>query len=275
MKHLKDKNFTLRKFENLMKKNFPYQNAASWDFVSFALKYKNHNPLIKKIVFCLDLDSKNLQKILRLNPELVITHHPFIFNQKITDDLKEYSYKKKIYKKILANKIAVFNLHTNFDFTNSATACAIFEKIFQHKTKQKKWKILTPGSLTFSWENSTENLVLLFKKNTKLVDFRISRNLKLTEKIKNVTIFPGSWSFKEIVKIKQITKNDLIISSDIKWSDWLAFEEQKIKVLEVPHLIEQFFYEKVKQILSLFVDEKKLIFLEMENKYKNLNYEKN
>lgn len=54
--------------------------------------------------------------------------------------------------------------------------------------------------------------------------------------IKNIVVFLGFGLISEINKVDDIY--DLIIISDIKWSDWLIYKEFKILILEISYLDE-------------------------------------
>lgn len=54
--------------------------------------------------------------------------------------------------------------------------------------------------------------------------------------IKNIVVFLGFGVISEISKVDCIY--DLIIISDIKWSDWLIYKEFKILILEISYLDE-------------------------------------
>lgn len=54
--------------------------------------------------------------------------------------------------------------------------------------------------------------------------------------IKNIVVFLGFGLISEINKVDDIY--DLIIISDIKWSDWLIYKEFEILILEISYLDE-------------------------------------
>lgn len=100
-----------------------------------------------------------------------------------------------------------------------------------------------------------KELVLLINQKLNLhqmrtnIDFDESKN----KIIKNIAVFSGSGAISEISKVD--CTYDLIITSDIKWSDWLTYKELKIPILEISHLDEQvFIYDIYNQLSSNFRD---------------------
>ncbi|MCF0116851.1 MAG: Nif3-like dinuclear metal center hexameric protein, partial [Bacilli bacterium] len=69
---------------------------------------------VHKILLCLDFDETILDEALKFKPDLIITHHPFIYGKK--KNVLKYDIKKKELCSILQkNNIPVYSAHTNFD----------------------------------------------------------------------------------------------------------------------------------------------------------------
>lgn len=90
-----------------------------------ALAYKNHDPRIglqlgklpeylTHIVLCLDFDETISEEVIKMHPDLVLTHHPFIFGPKgkvlAADPLKA-----ELAAQMQAAGIPIYSMHTNFD----------------------------------------------------------------------------------------------------------------------------------------------------------------
>ncbi len=86
--------------------------AENWDNVG--LLVGNKEAEIKKILFCLDVTEKAVERAIEEKVDLIISHHPFIFNgmKRITD---EDIHGRKVLR-LIENKIAVYSGHTNVDF---------------------------------------------------------------------------------------------------------------------------------------------------------------
>ncbi|MCF7857751.1 MAG: Nif3-like dinuclear metal center hexameric protein [Candidatus Cloacimonetes bacterium] len=94
--------------------------AFTWDNVGFQLGDANLE--VKKILLTLDVTENAVNKAIKENVDLIISHHPFIFKPvtKITDPL---------YIKLIKNNIAVYCSHTNLDVIKNGVNSALAEKL--------------------------------------------------------------------------------------------------------------------------------------------------
>lgn len=103
-----------RKILNYLYKMFPLSiGRKNHDFCGVMV-----NPLpfeTNKILLCLDLDEDVFPYIDSFHPDLVITHHPFIYGPKRKEVLKNDPQRKKWYDALKLRNVAVCSFHTNFD----------------------------------------------------------------------------------------------------------------------------------------------------------------
>jgi len=69
---------------------------------------------IHSVMLCLDFDEIILPQALALNPDIIITHHPFIFGTK-GYVLSHDPLKANLYQKVLEANLCIYSYHTNFD----------------------------------------------------------------------------------------------------------------------------------------------------------------
>jgi dinuclear metal center YbgI/SA1388 family protein len=69
---------------------------------------------ISKVVVTLDLEYRHQATLASLQPDLVLTHHPFLYGSQTTL-LKKDARKKAYVEWLKSHHIAVYSLHTNFD----------------------------------------------------------------------------------------------------------------------------------------------------------------
>ena len=67
-----------------------------------------------KILLCLDCDHEILPLIKEVHPDLILTHHPFIYGTK-GFILSHDPVKKALYDELESLNIPVYSMHTNFD----------------------------------------------------------------------------------------------------------------------------------------------------------------
>lgn len=83
------------------------------DFDNIGLLVGRQNKKISKALICLDCDKNVVKEAISEGAELIITHHPVIFNpmKKVTDDTDH----GEMIVSALENGISVYSAHTNFD----------------------------------------------------------------------------------------------------------------------------------------------------------------
>lgn len=96
---------------NPLEKVFPKSNMEEWDNVG--LMVGDRDMEIKKIQVSLDVTMNVIDNAIKNNIDLIISHHPFIFNP-IKNINTDSLLGRKILK-LIENRIAVYSLHTNLD----------------------------------------------------------------------------------------------------------------------------------------------------------------
>ena len=91
---------------------FPKGSAEPYDHPG--LQVGHFKEETNRILLCLDFDDEVYPEVLAFKPDLILTHHPFIFGRK-KDVLEADPIKKALYEKIEALDIPIFSMHTNFD----------------------------------------------------------------------------------------------------------------------------------------------------------------
>ncbi|WP_215743545.1 Nif3-like dinuclear metal center hexameric protein [Mesomycoplasma hyorhinis] len=232
---------TISQISNFLNEIFPLEKAELWDKSGFSFYFNN---IVSKIIICIDLTPDILTRALQQKVNLIITHHPFLFYKTKKENYQFSPYKKTMVKAINQAKISVFSLHTNYDSNNHATARAILSSLdLQVSSTQAidDYNLLVNTNIKF--------LELVSKVKNTLNLKHLQTNLQKNLTIKKLAILPGSAGIEAVLLAKK-HKADLVITSDLKWSDQLAFVYKKVNVLLVSHLIEQFFVFDIKAKLE-------------------------
>lgn len=202
-----------------------------------------------KILLCLDLDNIVFEEVLKHNPDLIITHHPFIYGTK--RKVFEYDDNKRILcEKLDEMDIPVYSMHTNFDAgkggMNDALAALLELENIRTSTSEP---CMRGGDL------KEEMNIYDFAKYAK-EKLNVSYGLLLPygkETVKSVAIIGGAgWSwFKDAMN----EGYDVYISGDIPHHGRRDVISYKYNYLDLPHEIEKVFMETLKyHILSLDKD---------------------
>ncbi|EIN15066.1 Hypothetical protein, putative NIF3-like protein [Mycoplasmopsis agalactiae 14628] len=243
----------IRKITNYLIKQYPLENKEEWDPAGWSLKF-NLSEKLSGIIIALDLTSQVLKKALHSNSNLIITHHPFKFYKTWEEEFIYAPYKKQILQTLKQKRINVLCLHTNYDNHKFGTSFQI-AKMLELEQNIAHFENSNYPIAIKNVNFTLKELVLLINQKLNLHQMRTNIDFEDAKSkiIKNIAIFSGSGSISEINKVD--STYDLIITSDIKWSDWLTYKELSIPLLEISHLDEQaFIYDIHKQLSNNFKD---------------------
>lgn len=244
---------------------YPNESQEDWDKSGFCVKF-NFNRKLTGIVVAIDLTNDVLQKAIATKSNLIITHHPFIFQNELNDEIEKYEYKKKIFKLVQQNKIFVLSLHTNYDIHEHGTSYQIVKKL---RLKNAKFKndgypcLVDYNTTPLMLIDIMKNELLLNNYRTNLTDEQLKNN------ISKIAFFSGSGDNIDIIS-KSKNGYELIITSDVKWSDWIAYNESKVSIIEISHLDEQVFVDDIYNQLKNKLKIKNINVVLLNEQYKNL-----
>ncbi len=241
------------KISNYLLKKYILENKEEWDPAGWALHFKL-NRRIRGVVVALDLTPTVLEKALSSDSNLIVTHHPFKFYETWKEEFEYAPYKKKIFEALNENRINVLCLHTNYDNYKYGTSYQIAKRLdlsenISHFENTNYPVAIKDVNLPLSnIINAVKQQLNLFQMRTNILNEDINNKI-----INNIVIFAGSGSISEINKVS--SDYDLIITSDVKWSDWLTYSELQTPILEISHLSEQaFVYDIYSQLKEHFPD---------------------
>ncbi len=85
----------------------PFSTQEDWDNSGWQLKLDDKE--VKKILVTLDLDRDSLNQAIEKDIDLIVTHHPLLFESVKSIDSNSFLYE------LIKNDISLISLHTNFD----------------------------------------------------------------------------------------------------------------------------------------------------------------
>lgn len=95
-------------------KKYPLDLQEDWD--NSGLQIGNLDNELKNILVSLDLEDEGVDLAVKNNCNLIVTHHPYLFNGTKSIDLSDQFYNRL--EKVIKNDITVFALHTNLDIAD-------------------------------------------------------------------------------------------------------------------------------------------------------------
>lgn len=98
---------TVRDIYNYINSIAPFDSAEEWD--NSGLLVGDMDKTVSKAIFALDITSDVINQAVQCGAELVITHHPVIFNPVSTVT------KESLVYKLVENGLSIICAHTNYD----------------------------------------------------------------------------------------------------------------------------------------------------------------
>ncbi len=96
----------------------------AWDRDNTGLQIGDVTLPLKNILLCMDLQEEVIEEAININCNLIITHHPFLFNPLRKLDLAKDP-RSKLIQKIITHNICIYSMHTNLDFTSDGVSVTL------------------------------------------------------------------------------------------------------------------------------------------------------
>ena len=210
----------------------PLQYQESYD--NCGLIVGNENAEAKGVLITLDCTEEVIDEAIAEDCNLIIAHHPIIFN-----DLKKLNgsnYIERTVIKAIKNDLAIYAIHTNLDNVHNGVSAKIAERL-----GLENCKVLSPKSDL----NQQVGLGIIgelkepIKTSTFLIDIKntmktncIRYTSLAKEEVKRVAVCGGSGSV--LLKNAKSAEADIFISADFKYHDFFDAEND-IVIADIGH----------------------------------------
>ena len=183
----------------------PFSSQLDWDNSGFLIK--SELDIVKKVLVTLDITADVVSEALKGSFDLIVSHHPVIFNslrELNTDDISYMCVK---------NNIAVISAHTNFDIANNGVSKILAEKLLLKDIFSDECNLIRIGTL------SKEMTDLQF---ADFVKKHFNTNIKfnnVSNKIKKVAVSGGAGS-----DFWHLAKNlgaDVLLTGEVKYHEFI------------------------------------------------------
>ena len=236
---------TIREILNYMNELYPISNAHSFDQGKVGLQFGNPDASVTKIVLCLDGTEEVVDNAIKDGANLIIAHHPFMFQPLVNLDYRT-NFGRKL-QKVMKNDLNIMAFHTNFDVGFDG-----MNDILARKLELKDIHYLTDEICQDSLMRvgSVEAMTLLefcqhVKDKFSLDGLRVAGDLNKI--IRTVAIVGGSGSseFNNALKVA-----DVFVTGQVPHHLGLEAVESGFSLIEVTHAIEYFGLEVIKNKLK-------------------------
>ncbi len=225
-----------------LSKNFP-KRYAKMNHDRVGLMTGKRPGKVQKIFLCLDLDWEVLPLVKEFKPDVVITHHPFIFGTRARV-LKRDESKRLLVEEIDRMGLPVYSFHTNFDTGEGGMNDALSEALgLTNVYAPQKDICMRIGELKSPLE--TEEFAK-FAKTVFDVDYALLIN-RGAKTIKKVGIIGGGGSRNWPIAKEEGC--DIYISGDAPHHVRRDIVNAHYNYLDMPHEIEKIFMPTMKKIL--------------------------
>ncbi|MDY4053194.1 MAG: Nif3-like dinuclear metal center hexameric protein [Bacilli bacterium] len=231
---------------NYLLTKYPTSLASSFDLGKVGLQFGSLNQEVKVVMLALDGSTKVIDEAIMNDVDLLITHHPFMFNSMLSMDY-DNPLQEKI-KQVIKNDLNVFSMHTNFDVAEGGMNEILAKRLglknirFVGDTLNNESFIRT-GEVD---EISLSDFLEVVKEKLKVDGLRYTGSLN--KKIHKVGILAGSGGFE--LYLASRLHCDAFITGEVKHNQALDAVDLNLSLIEVSHAVERLYKEKVKAELE-------------------------
>ena len=207
---------------NFLDEEIPFGNKCEWD--NCGLLIGDENAEISKIGFTLDLTKKTLETAIQNGVNLIITHHPVIFNP------QKNFLKGSVIFKAAVNHISVISSHTCYDSAKGGVSEILAEKIGLRdvkivETQEKPYCVRVGKTDAISPKGFADMVAARFGTT---VRFAEGKNI-----IKTVAVCSGSGGDFVVDALK--AGADAYVTGDISHHEFLIGEEAGMTIIGAGH----------------------------------------
>lgn len=228
----------LKEIIKIINTKYPEKLQYGWD--NSGLNIGDIDSEINKILLCLDINDTVLEESIKKGVDLIISHHPFIFekiNQIRKDDIKG-----SIIYKAIKNNISVYCMHTNYDIAFDGLNDYFMGLIgineydileFEGKSDDyldgREYGLGRVGKLDTPMKMGS--FIEFIKEKLRINRVRLVGNPNDT--INKVAVVTGSGA--EFFKMAKNLDVDILITGDLKYHQAVDADELGISILDCGH----------------------------------------
>ena len=238
----------IRELIDKLCQKYPLSLQEDWD--NSGLQIGNLDNTLSGVLISLDLEDEGVDKAIDNNCNLIITHHPYLFNSIKSIDLKDQFYNRL--EKVIKNNITIFSMHTNLDIAKDGlndNLCQILE-------------IKNPSVLQLNKEIGLGRFGNVSRVKAKDFANKTKKILKanqlicygnMDKEIQKVAVCGGAGSslFKDAVE----QGCDLMLTGDVSYHMAMDYGNRGLVIIDAGHYAsENHVVYKLKEVISVMTD---------------------
>lgn len=227
----------IKEIVNYLDEKYPHDTAEEYDQGKIGLVIGDPNLNLTSVLFSLDLNSDVILDAINKECNLIITHHPVMFNpiSKILFDTELGISLRMLFEK----NISVYSMHTNLDKAIEGVSYAISKKVgISDIISDRENSYMSYGKIESISLKSLANKV---KTDLELTGVKIAGNPNTL--INKVGIIGGSGGQIEEVDYAINNKIDCLITSEIKLHVAQYAVSNGLCLIEINHGAEKWIFE--------------------------------
>ncbi len=212
-------------------RKYSFSLQEKWD--NSGLLVENTSMMCRKILLTLDITDSTVDEAKRKGAELIISHHPVIFNP-----LKKIENSSPVFE-LIKNDISAICMHTNLDIAEGGTNSVIVEKIIQKCGKLKNTEYLEDlGNGTgLGYVIELENNIAIREFVETLKDIFGLENIRMSKTYKKfvsrIAICSGSGG--SLLRLAIEKRCDAFVTGDVKHDVWIDANNNSFTVFDCGH----------------------------------------
>lgn len=233
---------------NYLEGRFPKTLAEDFDQPRIGLVIGSNNIKVKNILLTLDLTYDVVNEAIKKGCNLIISHHPYIFDPLFKIDFD--SEKGKVIRKMFENNISLYAMHTNLDVGLGGVNDVLAKKILltdYHVINGEigKGNFLRYGDIE---KQTVKEYALKIKESLNLTGVRIIGSLD--KEISRVGIVGGSGAHSSDIYNAISVGCDCYVTGEVKLNIAQDANVNNLSIIEVNHGIEKEVFYSLKRELD-------------------------
>lgn len=225
---------------NKLESWYPEKLADESDFGKLGLQIGDPKIDVTGILFTLDLTLEVVEEAIQKNANLIVSHHPFIYNpiQKVEFD----SMTGMILQKMFSNRISLYAMHTNLDVGYDGVNDSLAKLLDFKEYQIPKEKIVANQFLRYGKikKQTLKKFAEFVKETFDLKGIRVAGDLD--QEIETAGIIGGSGASYELIDQALDAHCDVYITGEVSLHTAQYAISKNLAMIEVNHGVEKFVF---------------------------------